>query len=239
MIQRKFAAFDIDGTVARNSIFFAVVDELVTLGFIPAGAGIKLAEKFEQYRKRSHKEVFNEYSKLSVDVLFEHMTRLRVSDYRIAVDNVLAHYKEYSYVYTRDLIKKLKAEGYFLIALSGSEMYGIRQFGEHYGFDVAIGETYEEKDGFFTGNIEKVIHMKGSHLKRLIAEHSLTVEGSIAVGDSKGDLDMLEFVERPIAFNPENRLYEIARERGWEIVVERKNVIYELKPAGDNNYRLK
>lgn len=230
-MKRKFAAFDIDGTVARDAIFFAVVDELVRAGHLPADTGFRLNEKYEEYKQRKHKDVFNEYSQLSVDILLANLTKLTVSDYRKAVDRVMTQHKQYSYVYTRDLIKKLKTEGYFLIALSGSEMYGVQQFGEHYGFDIAYGEAYEEKDGYFTGKIEQVVHKKDIHLKRIIKDNNLSLKGSIAVGDSKGDLGMLECVERPITFNPESRLYDIAIERGWEIVVERKNVIYELAPS--------
>ncbi len=58
-------------------------------------------------------------------------------------------------------------------------------------------------------------------------------EGSIAVGDSENDIKMLEMAERPIAFNPTIGLYAEARSRKWEIVVERKNVIYRLEPGTD------
>jgi phosphoserine phosphatase len=59
----------------------------------------------------------------------------------------------------------------------------------------------------------------------------------VAVGDTHGDIEMLEFVEQPIAFNPNKTLYDYAREKGWQIVVERKNVIYQLG-AVDGEYRL-
>ena len=42
-----------------------------------------------------------------------------------------------------------------------------------------------------------------------------------------GDIAMLEMVSRPIAFNPNAGLYRHAKLRGWEVVVERKDVIYE------------
>jgi phosphoserine phosphatase len=56
----------------------------------------------------------------------------------------------------------------------------------------------------------------------------LTREGSIAVGDTDGDIPLLESVERAICFNPNQTLYTQAKRRGWEIVVERKDVIYKL-----------
>jgi len=36
-------------------------------------------------------------------------------------------------------------------------------------------------------------------------------------------------VEKPIAFNPDKELYEIAAKTSWKIVLERKNMIYELE----------
>jgi phosphoserine phosphatase len=39
---------------------------------------------------------------------------------------------------------------------------------------------------------------------------------------------MLDLVERSICFNPNQKLYDHAKRRGWEVVVERKDVTYEL-----------
>lgn len=238
MTQRKFAAFDIDGTIGRNSIFIAVTDELVRSGHLPAEVGLEVEKKHEAYKLRKHKETFNEYTVASVNALFAHMQKMKVADYQAAVDRVMEKHKLYTYVFTRELIKQLKSEGYFLIALSGSEMYGVQQFCEYYGFDVAIGETYEEKNGMFSGKIKGVMDGKGVILKRLINEHGLSLKGSIAIGDSKSDAKMLELVENPIAFNPEDRLYDVAVANKWKIVVERKNVIYELEPD-KSGYQLK
>ncbi len=237
MKQRKFAAFDIDGTIGRNAIFFQVVDELIARGHFPATARQLLDEKFERYRRRSHKQAFNDYSRTSVEVLFENIAKVKVSDYRQAVDVIIKNSKAYAYVYTRELIKDLKSKGYFLIALSGSEMYAVRQFADHYGFDIAIGEIYIEEKGYFTGQIEDVYHQKGRFLKQLIVEHDLSMTDSVAIGDSHGDISMLEVVEKPIAFNPEEQLFKYASQKGWKIVVERKNVIYELGKVG-RQYRL-
>lgn len=49
---------------------------------------------------------------------------------------------------------------------------------------------------------------------------------------------MLELVDRPVAFNPNDELFEVAQARGWEIVIERKNVAYQLKKDSDGSYVL-
>lgn len=230
---KRFAVFDIDGTIGRNSLFLQTVDELMAGGQLPPDARAHLDEKLESYRQRKHETAFNEYTQAAVDTLFNHISSLKVADYRQAVDKVLGRTKSYTYVYTRDLIKELKKKDYFLIALSGSESYTVKRFADFYGFDTAIGEVYEEKDGKFTGRVETVFDRKDEILKRLIAEHDLGKAGSLAIGDSSSDIPMLEAVENPVAFNPEQRLFDTAKARGWKIVVERKNVIYELSPEND------
>ena len=49
---------------------------------------------------------------------------------------------------------------------------------------------------------------------------------------------MLEAVKHPIAFNPDQKLYDIAVKQGWQIVIERKNVIYTLEKKQDGLYVL-
>jgi phosphoserine phosphatase len=39
---------------------------------------------------------------------------------------------------------------------------------------------------------------------------------------------MLEAAEQPIAFNPSEGLFKHAKESNWKIVIERKNIAYEL-----------
>jgi phosphoserine phosphatase len=48
---------------------------------------------------------------------------------------------------------------------------------------------------------------------------------------------MLEMVDEPIAFNPEQHLFEHAKRKGWKIVVERKNMFYEME-LSDGKYQL-
>ena len=60
-------------------------------------------------------------------------------------------------------------------------------------------------------------------------KENLTLAGSIGVGDSESDIAFLKLVERPICFNPNNKLYKYAKSHKWEVVVERKDVVYHLK----------
>jgi phosphoserine phosphatase len=151
---------------------------------------------------------------------------------------VLDTYKDQVYRYTRDLIKDLKRQDYFLFAISASQDMIVNLLAMYYGFDDAGGSSYEVKKGHFTGKSQILkSERKPMFLKQLVKKHGASWQGSIAVGDSEGDIDMLAAVEQPIAFNPSKKLFDHARQQGWPIVIERKNVIYQLEPK-DGKYVL-
>ncbi|MFZ1360471.1 MAG: HAD family phosphatase [Candidatus Saccharimonadales bacterium] len=239
MRKQKFAAFDIDGTLFRSGLYREVSYELTKMGKIPEEIANELTTKHREWRDRIHGNAFEEFDQLLV-VLFDGIaTQIRVDDYDEAVRRVIQKKAENVYVYTRDLIKQCKNEGYFVIAISGSQVDLVEPFAMKYGFDTWVGSEWERGGEFFTGRMKKSHTGKDVIIKRLIDEHDLTLAGSIAVGDSNGDVGMLGMVDRPIAFNPTAELYEKAARYGWTIVVERKNMMYELAPNDQNVFELR
>jgi phosphoserine phosphatase len=65
-------------------------------------------------------------------------------------------------------------------------------------------------------------------VESFIDAHHLSLKKSIGIGDTESDISFLQMVQEPICFNPNSHLYEIAKKKGWKVVVERKDVIYEL-----------
>jgi phosphoserine phosphatase len=61
-----------------------------------------------------------------------------------------------------------------------------------------------------------------------ISEKCLTLRDSVGVGDTESDVSFLKMVEHPIAFNPNMNLEKTARRKKWRIVVEKKDVIYDI-----------
>jgi phosphoserine phosphatase len=99
------------------------------------------------------------------------------------------------------------------------------------GFDKSYGTWYDTgASNRFTGEIvdEHIIMNKASVFTRALEKEKLQLAGSIAVGDTESDISMLTMVETPIAFNPNRLLYRHAKKHDWKIVVERKDVIYEI-----------
>jgi HAD superfamily hydrolase (TIGR01490 family) len=236
---RKFAVFDIDGTIIRWQLYHAIVHELAKAGAMGRDADARIKQARMTWKERHHHDSFHEYEQVLIDAYRTARTQIKVSDFEAAIDTVFETYRDQVYTYTRDLIKRLKHEGYLLFAVSGSQQKIIEKLGNYYGFDEVVGSVHGQTDDGMMSETESspVLTGKAPALQALIDKYDATLEGSYAIGDSLSDAAMLEMVEHPIAFNPDDNLYRRAREAGWDIVIERKNVSYHLKST-DGTYVL-
>lgn len=234
---KPFAVFDIDGTLIRWQLYHAIADALAKKGHIDAKTHQKIKDARMVWKRRVHSESFATYQSELVEAYEKLLLDLSYKDFKQAVNSVFDEYKDQVYTYTRELIKRLKNDGYLLFAISGSQIEIVSKIAKYYGFDDCVGTIYEHEADKFSGAL--TIHLGGKHviLKELIDKHGATMAGSLAVGDSDSDISMLEIVETPVAFNPEHKLFDYAKSKGWKIVIERKNMIYELEKQ-DGRYLL-
>ena len=229
MEKRKVAVFDIDGTVFRSSLTLELVERLVEREVFPR----EEREKYEEERRLwiDRRGDYQAYIDKIVEVFH---TQIKGVPYQAVADiagEIIEEQRHHVYRYTRDLIHDLKRQGYYLVAVSHSPKFIVDGFAHEMGFDKSYGLFFTSgPSGNFTGEVEDedLMRSKSGILQRVVRKENLTLEGSVGVGDTESDIPMLEMVERPIAFNPNQELYAHAKRRGWEIVVERKDVIYEL-----------
>lgn len=236
-MSKPFAVFDIDGTLIRWQLYHAITDGLVRAGFADPQAFLPVKEARMNWKRRETGDAFSEYEKYLIDAFEEILTNLEPQQLETVTQSVFEEYKDQVYTYSRDLAKELKARGYFLLAISGSQIEIVKKIADHYGFDDCVGTVYQQENGKFTG--QKIIGSgdKATTLHQLMKKHGLELDGSIAVGDSASDISMMQIVQLPIAFNPEKALYEAAAQAGWKVVIERKNMVYELEQK-DGHYQL-
>ncbi len=232
-MQRKFAAFDIDGTLIRWQLYHAVVAELAKERFIDADAYTVVEKAYLDWKTRAHSNSFHDYERALLDMYLQAINSIAVDAFENAVKIVFDEHKDQIYTYTRDAIRNLKQQGYVLVAISGSQQEIVEMIGQYYGFDYVVGSRYTIEDGHYTNKeYSPAVHGKDSALKKVVEDNDLTYAGSFAFGDTRSDIAMLELVENPIAFNPNNVLFEYAKTQGWKVVIERKNMIYELDYNG-------
>lgn len=226
---RKVAIFDIDGTIFRSSLLIELVEVFIELGLFPVV--VRAQYEKEKIEWLDRKGDYEAYIMAVVGVFLKNIKGMPYCEFIHASELVVARYRHRTYKYTEDLIKDLKKNGYFLLAISQSPKGTLDLFCKDIGFDKTYGRLYETgPTECFTGNImdEHLIANKAVIVRRAIEKEGLTLDGSVGVGDTEGDISFLELVERPICFNPNLKLYRHAKRMEWETVVERKDVIYKL-----------
>jgi len=227
--KQQVAIFDIDGTIFRSSLLIEITEALVQDGLFPVKARDIYAQSYENWSNR--KDSYDKYIHEVIRAFEKYIKTVRRQDYLRIAKKVMAFHQNRVYRFTRDLVKDLKKKNYFLLAISHSPRELVELFANNLGFDKVYGRVYESDDsGKFTGKTlyADLISDKAKILHRALKKNNLPLRGSIGVGDSEGDISLLKLVDRPICFNPNSKLYRQAKRAGWEIVVERKDVVYKI-----------
>lgn len=229
-MKQRVAAFDIDGTIFRSSLLIELTEALIDEGVFPARLKKEYEREYENWLNR--KDSYDRYIAKLIGVFDESIRGVRQDVFMRVAKRVAAFHAGRVYRYTRDLIRDLRARGYYLLAISHSPKYVVDAFATRMGFHKAYGRMLEiDARGRFTGVTmhEDTIMDKARTLLRAVQKEHLTLAHSVGVGDSESDIPFLELVAHPIAFNPNTILFRHAKRKKWRIVVERKDVIYELQ----------
>ncbi len=226
---RRVAVFDVDGTIFRSSLLIQLVDTLIAKDAFPKNAQQVYEKEHTKWLDREGD--YDEYIMAVVSAFRKHIKGVHYGMLADAAEEMVEAQWKRTYRYTRDLIKELKGKGYFLLAVSHSPKTVLDKFCPRIGFDKAYGIVYEiGPQDLFTGGVvdEHLIYNKANILKRALEKQNLTLENSLGVGDTESDIPFLEQVAKPICFNPNAKLYRYAKRMKWDVVVERKDVVYEL-----------
>ncbi len=227
---KKVAIFDVDGTIFRSSLLIEFVEALITAGVFPKESRHMYELHYKRWLNRTGS--YEEYIAAVIETFMKYLKGTAYEDFERVGKEVVEANKGKVYRYTRDLVKKLKRNGYFLLAVSQSPKGLLDDFCKRLGFDKVYGRFYElGPSERFTGEVVDLhlIANKANIVRRAVAKEKLTLKGSIGIGDTEGDIPMLELVETAICFNPNAELYRVAKLNKWKVVVERKDVIYEIK----------
>jgi len=227
---KKVAIFDIDGTIFRSSLLIEIMEALIDAGMFKKSTKKYYAKQYQNWINR--KDSYEKYIDRVVRAFEINIKGVKYKDFLKISKKVIAVKQDRTYQYTRNLIKELKKKNYFLLAISNSPKVIVDDFCKQLGFNKAYGRMYEiDEKGIFTGKImfREMISDKAKVLQRAIEKENLTIKNSIAVGDTESDISMFKMVEKVICFNPNKKLFGVAKKHGWKVIVERKDMFYEIK----------
>ena len=123
-----------------------------------------------------------------------------------------------------DLVRSHQEAGEEVIIVTATNEFVTRPIAAAFGINELIAiELVRDDQGEFTGDILGTPSFREGKVARVeawLAARSLTWQGvdTTFYSDSMNDLPLLEKVNHPVATNPDERLRQLATERGWRIL---------------------
>lgn len=126
--------------------------------------------------------------------------------------------------FNQDVVKRLEkhqSEDVHILLVSGAYTQFLQRVTAGMTFNQIIGTDIHYKEDKIDIH-SPITHINGSrkteNILKILKDKQIDWENSFAYGDSYSDLPVLELVGNPIAVKPEEKLRNIAKERGWEIL---------------------
>jgi HAD superfamily hydrolase (TIGR01490 family) len=215
----RLAFYDFDGTLTTGNIvrryaFLARnqpsgARSFVKLSKLLLSVPLWLATDF--YSRRRFNEVFfREYKGMSEVWLRSQGERLFNEEIRPSLHRS-----------AKELVDKDRSRGYLPVLVTGELDVALEHVILYFDFHTVVSNALIYKDGIATGEVRPPLiaeKEKVAAMERICREYGTELKYAKAYSDSFSDLPMLEAVGIPAAVNPDRRLRQIARKRGWTIL---------------------
>lgn len=225
--KKKLAIFDIDGTIFRKNLAFELLNELSWMKIFPKTVRNELIALYGHWLDN---EGTYEAYRVKLVELYEKNIQGKSQEEIMRAAKIVAEFNaKRTYIFAKKIIEERRHD-HVMLMISGSPIEIVKEYAEIFQFDAYYGSVYEiDKNKLYTGKtIFEPTHDKGSVVKQFVAENDISLVDSFGMGDTQSDASFLELVDSPIAFNPDLNLRQIAQKNAWRIVVEKKDVIYEI-----------
>lgn len=215
MNTRKLAVFDIDGVLYDGHSIFDIIKLQEEEKFIKSGTWGKIEKALYEYK--SGRINYEDSANTMLKVYVSALKNMKYSEVKEYIKSYIKKNEDHFYEYVKKLMPKLH-ETHDIYLLTTNLSVTAETVMEELLLDGFLATEVEVKNGKFTGVIIKSLAGNKHRVIELLKKYPF--EGSIAVGDSVNDIPMLEKVMFPFAMNPDQKLTEVAKNNGWEVVTE-------------------
>ena len=224
MSKHKITFFDIDGTI-RNKSLTESLFEILIQDYSYRGTNeekyLQLQDEISKLRKayKSSEDksvyLYGDYGEKGVEFTMFSLENYTLEEVREIGRRVAVEYRDHQdYVFSKELIKFLRQEGFELVAISGSPKFLVDAFVKEYGFSKGIGQDYvkDEKAGIFKETSIRTFQDKHVFIKELLRDRSSGDFNRddfyiVAVGDTECDFSMMEYADKAFIINPSIRFF--------------------------------
>ena len=207
------AFFDFDGTIIFGFSIATLFLERITSGQLTPGDAIR-----QFFQLLGHGMSGTDYSVL-IEEAAETLAGTDEKDFTQLGEAIFEKYLAGAvYPESRALIRAHQKKGHQVVILSSATRYQIEPTARELNIEHVLCNRFEVINGEFSGEVcEPIVFGDG---KRQAAEAFVTQRGTdlqkcFFYSDGYEDLPLLEAVGHPRPLNPDNRLHDLARFRGW------------------------
>ncbi len=181
----KLVIFDLDGTLTQERSIWEYIHKQL-------GMWYGFAEEY-QHQFLAGKISYEEFCESDAQV----WKGMRVEELLKIVKTVPFHPG------VRELISYLKQKKLNLSMISSGLSLLANWVHQKYGFDYSVSNDLLHENGVLTGKVKIQVYYdkKAEWVEKSLKQFGVKPEEVIAVGDSKGDMDMFQMVGFSIAFN--------------------------------------
>jgi len=151
-VERKIAAFDVDGTLYRSNLLVDLVYQLVRQGSFPDRIIEEFTDAQLSWKQERHRESYVQYMDVLINTYVKNLKGLPIEELNTAARQVIRHSPGLVYVFGKNLIQNLQPT-HHLVAISGSPIEVVAPFVNQLGIQDVHATTFETENNTYTGEV--------------------------------------------------------------------------------------
>ncbi len=212
---KKLALFDFDNVIYRGHSVFDIIQLMEKDGFIQPVMWKVVEEQLHKYKSNEIS-----YKDAADKMLFSWAKALEFRSYQSALDYVQNYFtnnpdKFFGWFET---INQVLSKSYNIFIISTNYQFIAEAVVSRFGLRGYVSSVAGVENGLFTGQLQKSLAGNKGEVASILKSYPR--DDSVAVGDSENDIDVLERVDYPICFQPDEKLKMVAQQEGWKLADE-------------------
>ncbi|HID69624.1 MAG TPA: HAD family hydrolase [Desulfobacterales bacterium] len=211
------AIFDLDNTLLSGDSDHGWGNFLVQKKLVNENSYREANEKFYEMYKQGNLDIY-EYSAFSFKPLAERsMEELRLLHKEFMQDVIMPMIGSKA----KSLVKFHRDQGHTLLVITATNSFITKPIVEAFGIEHLLATDPKIIKGRYTTQVDGTpcFHEgKVLRLNKWLEKMNISLDGCFFYSDSHNDLPLMELVETVVAVDPDEKLVEIARKRGWKII---------------------
>ncbi|MFI5674896.1 haloacid dehalogenase-like hydrolase [Streptomyces cellulosae] len=219
----RIAVLDVDGTLIAGTLAGPLPTMLAEARLVPR-------DRLERLRRaQSAANAEDPRAAARMNELFASMlTDVACRAVSAVTARLWARQRARLFTFAKPLVAMLKDAGHVPLLISGGPQELVAHLAAELDVTLFRGTQFEAADGLFTGRVAWAVADGKDRAAQDLTGTRIDWPGSLAVGNSLGDVSSLSRVGRPVVFEPSPALRALAARRSWP-VCDRTSLLTHLR----------